>query len=277
MIRFIVDSTFGITKKFAQSNNVKVVKLKMMLDGETVQEGFHDEWQPFYEKLMTSKNFPTSSQPSPQEFIDAIEEIYQEDKNAEIFILTIAECLSGTINSATLASKNFENKKIMAIDTGAVSACSLMMLEEMIELAREGKTFEEILEIIPRIKENLQIQFIPSTMEYLKRGGRIGKLSATILDVLKIKPIFLFENNKISVTKKVLGIGKAVIDAIAMMPQKLKKISACYIYKDTNLQLLFNKLSAKFPTQKIEKYPVSPMFGVHVGIGSIGIATLSEY
>lgn len=277
MIRFIVDSTFGITREFAEENKIKVVKLKMMLDGETTEEGFHDEWNAFYEKIKTSKNFPTSSQPSPQAFIDAIEEIYQEDKDAEIFILTIAEYLSGTINSANLAVSNFEGKKIKAIDTGAVCACSVMMLEEMIDLAREGKTFEELAEIAPRIKENLQIQFVPSTMEYLKRGGRIGKLSATILDVLKIKPIFLFKNNEISVTKKTLGLAKAIVDAISMLPKKIKKIAACFIYEETNLPMLFNKLSAKFPKIKIAKFAVSPMFGVHVGIGSVGIATLAEY
>lgn len=277
MIRFIVDSTFGITKEFAEQNKIKVVKLKMMLDGETVEEGFQDEWAPFYEKIKNSKNFPTSSQPNPQAFSDAIEEIYSEDKNAEIFILTIAEYLSGTINSATIAASSFEGKKIKAIDTGAVCACSVMMLEEMIELAKEGKTFEELVEIAPKIKENLQIQFVPSTMEYLKRGGRIGKLSATILDVLRIKPIFLFKNNEISVTKKTLGLGKAIVEAIAMLPKKIKKMAACFIYEETNLPMLYNKLAAKFPNMKIKKFAVSPMFGVHVGIGSVGIATLAEY
>lgn len=277
MIRFIVDSTFGITKEFAEQNNIKVVKLKMMLDGETVEEGFQEEWKPFYEKIKNSKNFPTSSQPNPQAFTDAIEEVYNEDKDAEIFILTIAEYLSGTINSATIATSNFEGKKIIAMDTGAVCACSIMMLEEMIDLANEGKTFEEIAEIAPKIKENLQIQFVPATMEYLKRGGRIGKLSATILDVLRIKPIFLFKNNEISVTKKTLGLGKAIVDAISMLPKKIKKIAACFIYDDLNLPMLYNKLAAKFPKIKIEKFGVSPMFGVHVGIGAVGIATLAEY
>ena len=89
MIRFIVDSTFGITREFAEENNVKVVKLKMILDGETTEEGYQETWAEYYEKIKNSKNFPTSSQPSPQNFIDAINEIYSEDANAEIFILTI--------------------------------------------------------------------------------------------------------------------------------------------------------------------------------------------
>ena len=166
MIRFIVDSTFGITKEFAIKENVKVVNLKMLLDDETTEEGFPEQWPAFYEKLINSKNFPTSSQPSPQAFIDAINEIYAEDKNAEIIILTIAEYLSGTINSAKLAVQNFENKKIYATDTGAVCACSVMMLEELIELAKNGTSFEELINIIPNIKSKLQIQFVPSTMKY---------------------------------------------------------------------------------------------------------------
>lgn len=276
MIRFIVDSTFGITEEFAKKENIKVVKLKMMLDNETTEEGFPNEWSTFYEKLISSKNFPKSSQPSPQAFIDAIEEIYKEDKNAEIIILTIAEFLSGTINSARLAAKSFENKNIFAIDTGAVCACSCMMLEELIELAKNGATFEELKVVAPKIKEKLQIQFVPSTMEYLKRGGRIGKLSATLLDVLKIKPIFLFKNNEISVTKKTIGLSRAIADAVSALPKKIKRISACYIYDKSNLGLLISKLKSKIH-QKIEEFSVSPMFGVHVGVGSVGIATLEEY
>lgn len=276
MIRFIVDSTFGISKEFAKKENIKVVSLKMMLDGKTTEEKYPDEWEPFYEELASSKNFPTSSQPNPQNFIDAIEEIYSEDENAEIFILTIAEFLSGTINSAKIATLNYPNKKIYATDTGAVCACSVMMLEEMLEMAKNGKSFEEIIEIIPKIKENLQIVFVPSTMEYLKRGGRVGKLSACILDILKIKPIFRFINNQISVPKKSLGLGKAFADAISMLPKKIKKISACFIHDKTHLPLLLKKLNEKI-SQKICEFSVSPMFGVHVGVGSVGIATLAEY
>ena len=276
MIRFIIDSTFGISKEFAKKENIKVVSLKMMLDGKTTEETYPDEWEPFYQDLIKSKNFPTSSQPNPQNFIDAIEEIYSEDENAEIIILTIAEFLSGTINSAKIATNNYPNKKIFAVDTGAVCACSVMMLEEMLDMAKKGKTFEEICEIAPKIKENLQILFVPSTMEYLKRGGRVGKLSACILDILKIKPIFRFINNKISVPKKSIGTIKAFSDAITMLPQKIKKISACFIYDKTHLPLLLKKLNEKI-NKKIDEFAVSPMFGVHVGVGSVGIATLSEY
>ena len=277
MIRFIVDSTFGITKDFAAQNNVKVVKLKMMLDGETTEEGFENEWADFYEKLKASKNFPTSSQPSPQDFIDAINEIYSEDKDAEIFILTIGERLSGTINSATLAANNFEGKKIQAIDTGAACACSALMLEEMLKLANDGKTFEEISALAPTIKDSVSIAFVPATMEYLKRSGRVGKLAASVLDILKIKPIFHFKNNILSIPKKSLGLGKAFIDAISLIPAKFKQLAVCYIYEELNLPKLIEKVKAKFPKLEIRKMPISPMFGVHVGIGAVGIATLAEY
>ena len=277
MIRFIVDSTFGISEDFAKQENIKVVRLKMTLDDVTVEEGYPDSWDSFYNKLQTSPNFPTSSQPSPQDFMDAIDEIYKEDANAEIFILTIAERLSGTINSAKLAASSYPGKKIVAIETGAVCACSVMMLEEMLEMAKNGLSFDEIAGKAEAIKANLEIQFVPATMEYLKRGGRVGKLSAVLLDVLKIKPIFVFKNNEISVTKKVLGIAKAISEAISALPVKIKKVSACFIYDKTNVELLMKKLKEKFHNLKVQLFPVSPMFGVHVGIGAVGISTLAEY
>ena len=151
------------------------------------------------------------------------------------------------------------------------------MVEEIVDLIKAGKSFDEIVNrAIPVLKENLEIQFVPETMEYLKRGGRIGKLSATLASILKIKPVFSFKNGMISIKKKVLGIGKAISDMISLLPQKLKKLYVCYIYDDTNVDTIKRKLE-----QSNIKYDgivnVTPVFGSHVGIGAIGIASLQEY
>ena len=111
MIRLIVDSTFGLPKKFAEENNIQVVNLKMIFGEEIFDEGFEDSWPVFYEKMKNSKIWPTTSQPSPAEFIDAIDKIYNQDKDAEILILTISSALSGTINAATIAKKQLPKQK----------------------------------------------------------------------------------------------------------------------------------------------------------------------
>lgn len=277
MIHIIADSTFGIPKSYAESNGIKIVNLKLILDDKVTEEGFEENYEEFYVRLKNSKSFPSTSQPSPEDFVDKIKEVYAEDSEAEIIILTISEALSGTINAATLAAREFEGKKIVAIDSAQAATCGRIMVEELVDLIKKGKTFEEIVnKAIPVLKENLEIQFVPETMEYLKRGGRIGKLAATLASILKIKPVFSFKNGMISIKKKVLGIGKAISDMIALLPQKLKKLYVCYIYDDTNVDAIKKKLE-----QSNIKYDgvvnVTPVFGSHVGIGAIGLASLKAY
>lgn len=277
MIRLIVDSTFGIPKKFAEENNIEVVNLKMIIGEEIFDEGFEDSWPVFYEKMKTSKIWPTTSQPSPADFMDAIDKIYSQDKDAEILILTISNSLSGTINAATVAKNNYKDKKIVAHDSGQAATCGRLLTEELIYHINNGVTFDELISLLPTIENALKIQFIPATMEALKKSGRVGKLSATDADILKIKPLFKFENGKVSIQKKVLGLGRAIVDAITLLPKKIKKLYACYIYDKVNVPKILEKLKSMLGIEKVEEVCLEPVFGIHVGIGSIGIASLAEY
>ena len=111
MIHIIADSTFGVPKSYAESNGIKIVNLKLILDDKVTEEGFEENYEEFYVRLKNSKSFPSTSQPSPEDFVDKIKEVYKEDEQAEIIILTISQALSGTINAATLAAREFEGKK----------------------------------------------------------------------------------------------------------------------------------------------------------------------
>lgn len=277
MIRLIVDSTFGVSEKYAKKNKIEVVNLKMILDGQIYDEGFENTWDAFYEKMKNSKSFPTTSQPSPQDFMDAIDRILKEDENTEILILTIANSLSGTINSATIAANSYPNKKIVAHDTQNATTCCRLLTEEVIEHINNGISFDELLNLLPTIENALKIQFIPDNMDALKRGGRIGTLSATLASILKIKPLFKFANGKITITKKVLGLSKAITDAIIELPKKLKKLCICYIYDKVNVPTVVEKLKTMLNLTNVEEVKIEPVFGVHVGIGAIGLASLEEY
>lgn len=276
MIRLICDSTFGIPESYAKENKIKIVNLKVILDGEVTDEGQESTWNIFYDKLKASKNFPTTSQPSPQDFTDAIEEILAEDKNAQILILTIGNGLSGTINAATIAASAYEENKVKAIDSMSASAGSFMMVEEIMEFINQNKTFEEIQEIIPVIQSKSNVMFIPPTLEYLKRGGRVSGLIATIASVLQLKPIFKFKQNIVSIPKKVLGMGRAIMEIVTQIPKNIKKLYLFHCNESQYLDKVKERIEATVSV-KPTIYSVSPVFGCHVGPGAIGIAYLENY
>ncbi len=277
MIRLVVDSTFGLPREFVLKNKIEVVSLKMLLGEEVFEEGFEDSWPAFYEKMHSSKIFPTTSQPSPQDFMDAVDRIFAEDANAQIIILTISNGLSGTINAATIAANSYDGKKVLAVDSRQATSCGRLMVEELLEAINAGQTLEQVLALISLLQKKLKIQFVPNTMEALKRGGRISGLGATIAGILKIKPVFKFEDGKISVVKKVLGLSRAIHDAVLALPQKLKKLYVCYINDKLNVPLINQKLQTLRGINNAEALAVDPVFGVHVGIGAIGLASLEEY
>lgn len=274
MIHLIVDSTFGIEEQFAKEKGIEVVNLKLILDDEVRDEGFEKDWGDFYNKLEASKSFPTTSQPSPEDFKDAIKRVLQKDENAQILILTITQSLSGTINSATLAAKSFENENIIALDSKTGTAGGRILVEELVELIEGGACFEEVIKQTKIIQEQIQVDFIPETMEYLKRGGRIGTLSATLASILKIKPIFRFKNGVVTVAKKVLGLSRAIGDMVMQVPKTFKKIYLLYIHKAENIEILKEKVSTILGIKEPKVLALEPVFGAHVGIGAVGIASL---
>ena len=277
MIRLIVDSTFGVTEEYAKKHNIEVVSLKVVFKDATYSEGFQDNWPMLYEKMEAEKIIPTTSQPSPQDFMDSIDKIYSDDENAEILILTIANSLSGTINAATIAANSYEGKTIVARDSSQAATCGRILTEEVVEHIENGISFNDLLELLPKIENSLKIQFVPHTMENLKRGGRIGTLSATVASILKIKPVFKFEGGKVFVTKKVLGLQRAIADMISMLPKQLKKLYVCYIHDKINLQSILDKLKSTLNITDVECVNLDPVFGAHVGIGAIGLASLATY
>ena len=271
MIKIIADSTFGISETYANKNDIKIVKLKMVLDGKVFEEGFEPSWENFYKEMEKSKNFPTTSQPSPQDFIDKIEEIFEKDPVSQIIIVTIATRLSGTFNSAKLAAESFPDKQITAIDSRQATTCGRFLVDAI----NSGATYEQVLSLIDSLQTNLKIQFIPKTLEYLKRGGRIGTLGASFATLLHIKPLFTFKENELSV-KKAIGQTRAIAECISSIPKNIKKLAVCYIYDKSNLSLLTDKTNQKINSVNAEIVAIEPIFGVHVGIGAIGVATLEE-
>ena len=278
MVKLIVDSPSCIDKSYAEQHNISVVNLNVELDGETRKEDFINTWGDFYTKLENSENFPKTSLPSPDDFLSEYNKVFSADPNADIVVVTISKSLSGTVNSARVA-RDMSDKanQIFVIDSGACAQSELLLIEEIVELINQQKTGAQIAEIAEVIKEQLSIDFVPSTVEYLKRGGRMSLLTATIANVLSIKPILHFCNGVLTNTKKCLGMGKALVELVKSIPDKFKKIYVIYIHESEFLAPLIKKVNERFGLNIIEAKNIGPVVGSHIGIGAVGIACLRNY
>ncbi|MCH5165822.1 MAG: DegV family protein [Clostridiales bacterium] len=276
MVKFIVDSTFGLSREYLSENDIKVVTLTLLLNGNEIEEGFPDEWDAFYSEYVRTKAVVKTSQPSPDKFREAIDAIFEKDENSEIIIFTIADRLSGTIGSATIAASQYPNKRVVAVNSGVAGTSGLMFIQEMVKAQQEGATFDELLELANDLKERIAMQFIPASLTELARGGRVNKLLSRVGNILKIKPVFEFAKNDLTIYAKALGFNRAVAAAIARLPEKFDRILVYYIGDDKNVEALKDRLFRKFGLSQIDVEPMCPVGGAHIGVGTVGIVTLAS-
>ena len=276
MVRFIVDSTFGLTLDEAENLGVRVVNLTLLLDGKEYPEGYCGQWNEFYDAYAKSKSGAKTSQPSPKMFMNAMDSVYAEDDGSDIVIMTIGNRLSGTVSSASVAKMQYPDRNIAVIDSHNAAGSALLLLRSAGEFAQSGASFSEVTEYIEDLKKRTFILFIPARLTELARGGRVSKLVSTIGNILNIKPVFRFGQNEVSIPIKTLGLKLAVGKAVGLLPDECESIAACYIAEDSRLPIITDKLREKYGLTDIDILPVSPVLGAHIGLGAIGVAIIAK-
>lgn len=269
-IKIITDSTGYITKEYAEKENITVVPLNYVFDEISYKEGFKGEFDEFFERLGSTKLFPTTSQPSAGEFVDAFENAFEDDYD-EIVAILISSKLSGTYNSAMLAKNILEDKSITIIDTLTSASNLRFLVEDAVKMAKEGKTSEEIKSFIDEKKNKMQVYLTADTLEYLSRGGRLSTVQATVGNLLNIKPIIQLKDGELSLLEKTRGKNKAIAGIIAKIPEDVSKIGLCHALNIEEANKLKNTLSEKFPNALITLDELGPVIGSHLGPKAIGI------
>jgi len=201
----VLDSTSDFPEAAERFPNWRMVPLYVRFGDESqrdyVELGPHE----FYEKLRVSSTTPTTSQPTPGDFAATYEELGAYER---ILSLHIPETLSGTIQSARVAAEEFGDR-VRAIDSGTASAAIAMLGFAIQRRLARGTTDEEVDELVERFKERAELLFTVDTLEYLQRGGRIGRAAKFAGQLLHVKPILTIEDGEVVPLKRVRGAAKA--------------------------------------------------------------------
>jgi DegV family protein with EDD domain len=270
-VQIVTDTTAYFTKEYAEQNNIKIVPLSVTFSGETNDEGFPGEFEEFYGKLKTSKDFPTTSQPSIEAFASVYKEILAQEK--EIITIVISEKLSGTYNSASAAANMTAPDKITVIDSETTVSNLKLLVKIANEMAEQGKSREEIVSAIEQEKKRMSVILAASTLEYLKRGGRLSAAQATIGTLLNVKPIIGLVDGKLEAVAKVRGKNKALDYLVENVPDNAVEISVLHILSSKDAELVYRKLQERFPHIQIGIDEIGPVIGSHLGPGGIGVCS----
>lgn len=266
MIKIITDSTAYLPKDFVKKHDITVIRLHSIVGDKDFVEGYPESYPEIYDEIKKTNILAKTSQPAIGEFIDAYNKVIKDGNEA--IVLTISESLSGTANTAKLAGAQCDDpSKIVVIDSGSTGQTIFGEIIEVINLINEGKNIKQVANIVNYYKQNSGIAFVPNSLDYLKRGGRIGTLTSIIGSILHIKPIIAFRNSKLEIYKKPIGINKAIQDLIGIIPENVIRLFIIKTYGCD--ESFYNKLKEqtlqKFPKIEWTEGEIGPVVASHVG------------
>jgi len=279
MIKIIADSTAYVTKEYAQENDITVVPLRYLLNDKECEEGFPGTFDEFFKEFTTNKIFPKTSQPSLELYT---EEYNKAIKNGdEVLVFTIGSSFSGTFSVANLAKDQCQDpSKVTVFDSQGLAHTIYGYIREAVEMRKDGKNVAQIVEHLEKCIDKSSIIFVPDTLEYIYKGGRIGKVSATIGSILQIKPIVICNKNELS-NKKSFGMQKAIKDMFAMIPQNINRLFILHLAKSESFEGFkknaYKMIEERFGKDKIEivEGEVGPVVGTYAG-PAVGFAWTAQ-
>ena len=271
MIHVIVDSTSGVTEEsLAKHKNLHLIPLTLAINGEYVPETEATISQVIEYSEATKKSIPTS-QPSTGDFLELFDKIPAEDA---IIILCITTAVSGTYNGAVLAAKQSKRDQIAVINTRTTAIGILQMAQDALEFIDAGIDFDDLVKKLLDIAERMRTTFTVDSLEYLRRGGRIGKAAGIIGSILKIKPcIYLNKNNEVDVLDKVRTRKKAVASLLNYLHNNspCKRIGIVHIENIEGAKELQRQVQSEYPDIEVTLTGGTPVLACYLGPGLVGI------
>jgi EDD domain protein, DegV family len=275
-MKIVVDSTSDIPAEECQRLGIEMMPLKVHFGEETYLDGVTIGPDNFYDMLEASTVMPTTSQPSPNEFLELYQRILDKEPGAQILSFHLSSEFSGTYQSAVIAKSMLEGEHdITVIDSRSASygfgAAALLAAE----LAREGASKEQILEAVDRLLKGIRIYFLVDTLEYLQRGGRIGKAAALIGGLLNIKPILTIQDGVVAPVDKTRGTKKAMGRILEMLEEEFGRspvhVGIGWSKYDEHAKELLARVQEKFDVRSVRQVLLGGVIGAHVGPGTSAV------
>ena len=275
MIRIITDSTCEAAPAIMSHPLVTVVPLSVVFGQTSLRDGVEITREAFWQRLPTSNPLPTTSQPAPSDFAVPFEQF--GSAGDEVIAITISEKLSGTYSSAMSAQETYSYWPISVVDSQSTTIGLGLLVEEAVRMAEAGATRQEIVERLHAMREKIHVVFVVETLEYLQKGGRIGKAQAFVGTLLKFKPLLAITAGEIVPVTRVRSRAKALEAAqdhlLTQIPARGPQVHLALTHAlvEAEAQALGNKLAAAFETAGFYVADLGPVLGVHTGPGTIGI------
>lgn len=282
-IAVVTDSTAYLTPEQISENNIHIIPIPVILDGEVYEEGIDITPEQFYEKMRSTTSFPSTSQPAIGKLMELYGSLANEGYDTVISI-HLASTISGLIRNVQTLAKEMHNINIIPFDSKITVMLMGNMCIQAARMAKENKTPEQIITRLEELRQTVKEYFIVDDLQNLVRGGRLSNASAFIGSVLKIKPILTFDDetdqiiafDKVRSSKRAL---KRVEDLFEEKTQNLTYPLRLIIIHANDLQAANawrEHLLKKYPNYPIDISYFGPVIGTHLGEKALALAWMED-
>jgi len=276
-VAIVTDSTAYLPEEHIKQYNISITPLSVIWGEEVQRDGVDILPQQFYERLSTSKVMPTTSQVTPAVMYDTFQALMNADY--DVLGIFISSKISGTVQSAMQASEmlNGANHKFAIVDSLNTSMAMGWPVLAAARAAQAGADIAECEKLAQEACKNSGIFFMVDTLEFLRRGGRIGGAQALLGTMLNIKPILQLHEGLIDQADKVRTKQKAIQRVVELVAERISgrtpvRVAVTHANADADAAFLLKVAQEKLNPVETIISPLSPVIGTHVGPGTLALS-----
>lgn len=275
-VRIVTDSTADLPPDLVARHNIEVVPLIVLFGDEALRDGIDIDTETFFARLASSPELPTTSQPSPAVFRETYERLASEGAT-EILSLHIAGALSSTLASAQQGAAGLD-VRVEHVDSSLVSLALGLGVVKAAEVVEAGGSLDDAKAQAEDQFRRTHVYFVLDTLDYLLRGGRIGRAAHAIGTMLKVKPVLTFEDGEVLQLARARTFTKAVDRGIELAREHfpIELAGAMHTVAPERMEAVADRFRELAPDIPIVTGALGPTIGVHAGPGTIAFAVISS-
>ncbi len=274
MLRILTDGAADLPSGWDREYDIDVIPINIHFGEKTYLQFVDLDFEGFYKLVGETKDFPKTSQPSPHQFVEYYKKIAQPGDS--ILSMHVTSKLSGTYASAVAAAKEVNDMfKVVTVDSAGGSMGLGFMCRAARQMERAGKSVEEVVQYIELVRDSVQIILTLDTLDYARRSGRVGTLSAALASVLNVKPIAVLKDGVVNMVDKV-RTRKASLERVLQMGEAAYGDQPVYVAvvhaRDAESgQSLLAEAKKRFNVKDSVITDLSISLAINFGPGTVGL------
>lgn len=276
-VRIVTDSAADLPPALAAANGIEIVPLSVRFGSDSYLSGVELSSEDFWTKLRSSSESPTTAAPSAGDFQTMYEKL-AADGATGIVSVHLSSKLSATFQSAEVATREVGNIPVEVVDSLAVTAGTGLLAVHAAQRAASGAGAVEIADELRAMTSRVHLYGVIDTLEYLRRGGRIGGAAALLGTMLKVKPIIGLENGVVEPVDRVRTRAKALEHLVGMVSERADRIERLVVVSGEapDTDQFVSMLDGIVDVTRDDVWPFGPIVGAHSGPGVIGVCFITS-